>query len=511
MVCGALAWGAPATWVVEEPLTLSVMGSRSPLQGEWGELKLFEVLEAQTGIRLTFDTPLDDAYEERKNLTFASGDLPDLFFGGRLTPADEVTYGSQGLLRPLEGLIEAHAPNFARLLEERPDLRRSITTPDGHIYALPAVTAGFSVYPKLWLNGAWLDALGLTVPTNTEEFYAVLRAFKTEDPNGNGEADEIPLSSTSLEGWPLDDLRPGLLAAFGFSVGYGKALFDVEGGRVRFVPAEPAFQAYLAFMHRLHREGLLDPDAFTQDITALAAKGAADRLGAFTAAGPFIVVGPERNEAFRQLLPLTSSVNPTPRWPRTPPFLRGTFAISRDNPDPAATMRWVDRFYSLEGALLLIHGVRGEDWEYTAEGGVRRLYPEEVNPEVYRAAELTPDAGTQLPHNREPVFALSQVDLQETNPLNFYIAQQTALLEPYAVPTFPLLYFTPEEQSELSFLLLDLERFTQSAEAGFITGQRPLSDWDAYLEALERIGLARVLELYTAAYTRYMAAGAAVE
>lgn len=337
----------------------------------------------------------------------------------------------------------------------------------------------------------------------------MLRAFQTGDPNGNGEADEIPISSTSLEGWPLDDLRPGLLAAFGFSVGYGRALFDVADGRVRFVPAEPAFYEYLAFVHRLYRDGLLDPDAFTQDLTALAAKGAADRLGAFTAAGPFLVVGPERNETFRQLLPLTSAVNATPMWPRTSAYVRGTFAISHTNPDPAATMRWVDRFYDLEGALLLVHGVYGEDWVYTPSGGIARLYPEGENPELYRAATLTPDAGSQLPHNREPVFALAQIDLAQTNPLNFYIAEQTALLEPYAAPTLPPLYFTPDEQRELSALLLELERFTQSAEAGFITGQRPLDTWEAYLETLRRIGLERVLALYTAAYERYLAAGAA--
>jgi len=54
----------------------------------------------------------------------------------------------------LEGLIEAHASNLERLLTDDPTVRQAITAPDGHIYALPAVTAGFGVYPKLWLNRA---------------------------------------------------------------------------------------------------------------------------------------------------------------------------------------------------------------------------------------------------------------------------------------------------------------------------------------------------------------------
>lgn len=494
--------------IVDEPITLTLMGSRAPLQGDWQTLKVFQQLQDLTNIGFTFDTPPNDGYEERKNLTFASGQLPDLFFGGRLSTSDEVTYGSQGFLIPLEGLIEEHAPNLSQLLADDPTIRQSITAPDGHIYALPGITAGFGVYPKLWLNQSWLDAVGLEMPTTTEEFYNVLSAFKEGDPNGNGEADEIPLTSSSLEGWPLDDIRPGMLAAFGFSVGYGQSLFDVSDDRVRFVPAEPEFRSYLEYMNRLYSEGLLDPDAYTQDFQQIAAKGDADRLGAFTAAGPFLVVGSERNEEFRQLMPLTSEVSPEPIWPESSNVLRGTFAITRDNPNPEATMRWVDYLYGEAGALLMVHGIEGEDWEYTAQGGLQRLYPEDVNPEEYRAGQLTPDAGTQLPLNRQPVFDISQVGVEETNPQNYYISQQTSeMLAPYAVPTFPLLYFTNEEQQELDFFLLDLENYVQQAEAGFVTGQRPLSEWENYLATVQQIGLERVLELYQAAYDRYLSAG----
>lgn len=498
--------------IVSEPLTLELMGSRAPLQGEWQTLKVFQRLQELTNLSFTFDTPPDDGYEERKNLIFASGDLPDLFFGGRLTSADEVNYGTQGFLLPLEPLIDQHAPNLQRLLDEQPAVRQSITTPDGHIYALPGVTAGFGLYPKLWLNQAWLEALSLEEPGTTDEFYEVLKAFKEGDPNGNGEADEIPLTSTSLEGWPLDDIRAGMLAAFGFKVGYGKTLFDIEDDRVRFVPREEGFRSYLTFMNRLYSEGLLDPDSYTQDFDQIAAKGEANRLGAFTAAGPFLAVGTERNEDFIQLTPLTSPESPEPVWPQTSNVLRGTFAITSSNPNPEATMRWVDTFYGQEGALLLVHGVEGEDWERTPTGGLQRLYPEDVNPEEYRAGEITPDAGTQLPLNREPVVAISDIGVEETNPQNYYIGQQTQeKLEPHAQPVFPLVYFTPEEQQEVDFLLLDIESFVQEAEAGFVTGQRPLSEWDNYVATLEQIGAGRLVELHQAAYDRYLEADEAAE
>jgi putative aldouronate transport system substrate-binding protein len=494
--------------IVNEPITLTLMGSKAGIQGEWETLRLFTRMAELTNVNVQFMTVPDDGYNERKNLTFASGQLPDLFFGGRLTASDEVTYGAQGFLIPLEDLIAEHAPNLQRILDENPDIRSSITAPDGHIYALPKVTAGFGVYPKLWINGAWLETLELGMPTTTQEFYQVLVAFRDGDPNGNGQADEIPLTATNLENWPLGDIRPGMLAAFGFTVGYGKQLFDVHEGRVRFVPGEENFRAYLEYMNRLYSEGLLDPDAFTQNTQQVAAKGQEDRLGAFTSAGPFLVVGTERNTEFPQLQPLTSEVSPEPVWPRTSNVIRGTFAITRANQHPEATIRWVDYFYSPEGALLQVFGVEGESWEYTEAGGLRRIVPEGMNPEEYRAGQVTPDAGSNLPQYRPFVEAVTSIGIQETNPQNYYIGQETReKLEPVARPTFPLLYFTEDEQMELNFLLADLESFVQQAEARFITGQQPLSEWESYLSTLNRIGAPRVLEIYQAAFERWQAAG----
>ncbi len=55
---------------------------------------------------------------------------------------------------------------------------------------------------KLWIYKPWLDKLGLKMPETTEELYQVLKAFKEQDPNGNGQADELPLSTSKIgDGW----------------------------------------------------------------------------------------------------------------------------------------------------------------------------------------------------------------------------------------------------------------------------------------------------------------------
>ena len=46
----------------------------------------------------------------------------------------------------------------------------------------------------LSINTTWLERLGLEMPETLEEFANVLRAFRDQDPNGNGIQDEIPFS-----------------------------------------------------------------------------------------------------------------------------------------------------------------------------------------------------------------------------------------------------------------------------------------------------------------------------
>lgn len=72
-----------------------------------------------------------------------------------------------------------------------------VTNPDGHIYTLPGKKP---LRPKgcdtPFINKAWLDRLGLEIPTTVDEWYEVLKAFKEQDANGNGDPnDEIPLTA----------------------------------------------------------------------------------------------------------------------------------------------------------------------------------------------------------------------------------------------------------------------------------------------------------------------------
>ena len=166
------------------------------------ETQLYLELEEQTGIDISWETYPQSAWPEKKSLLIASNDLPDAFFGNGVLTSDEVVkYGSEGILIPLEDYItEENTPNLWKIFQEYPEYKSAITAPDGHIYSLMSFEDGYMVTTNnpIYINKAWLEAVGMDAPTTTEEFREVLKAFKEQDPNGNGQADEIPFSFTDV-------------------------------------------------------------------------------------------------------------------------------------------------------------------------------------------------------------------------------------------------------------------------------------------------------------------------
>ena len=73
-------------------------------------------------------------------------------------------------------------------------------TDSGGIYFVPMLRLDpdLRVFQGFQIRQDWLDKLRLKVPTNVDEWYTTLKAFKTRDPNGNGKADEIPFTATRM-------------------------------------------------------------------------------------------------------------------------------------------------------------------------------------------------------------------------------------------------------------------------------------------------------------------------
>ncbi len=243
--------------IVPEQINLTLMAPDVGVQN-WNDMAVLKKMEELTNIKFTYNNAPKDSFDTKKNLVFSSGEYPDVFLAAGLTAAEQMNYGEQGILIPLEGLIDEYAPNMKKILEENPSIRKSITAPDGHIYALPVVDFNQPWYRNpMWYNGKFLKKLGIDkLPETTEELYTYLKRVKEEDPNGNGKKDEIPLSSVNLR-----DIRTWLLGAFGV---YEEEVYVDDNQKVHYTPMEDGYKEYLSYLSRLWNEDLLDHESFSQ-------------------------------------------------------------------------------------------------------------------------------------------------------------------------------------------------------------------------------------------------------
>ena len=270
MVLGASTALATEYPLADETANFRLIIRVRPLHGNPDEMELFKRMEELTNVHITWDQIPQAEYDEKKNLLLAAGiDLPDGFFGKfSLNASDLVTYGSQGMLIPLNDLIDQYAPNLKALFEAHPEVKSMVTAPDGNIYSTPYVQQGEdgTIASNMMINVTWLQRLGLEKPTTMEELKTVLTAFRDQDANGNGDpSDEIPMTF-KFNGSQRD--IGGLFGAFG----YPDTLTDdghhlvLDGDKVVFVPTTEGYKAACKYLHEnFFSQGLIDMEGFTMD------------------------------------------------------------------------------------------------------------------------------------------------------------------------------------------------------------------------------------------------------
>lgn len=508
--------------IVEETIKMTLMAPGTGM-AEWKDMPTLIEYAEMTNIELDYMTPPLDDFATRFNLTLAGGDLPDILFapGGALTPADEVSYGEQGLLIPLNDLIDNYAPNLKAVLDEMPEVREGITTPDGNIYALPSIGRGEnSPWPTgpLWFNGAFMDELDEEVPETLDEFYDLLVRFRDDDPNNTGADDTIPFSNGGLE-----HPRPWLLSAFGL---HDWGVQELDGEAI-YSPMTDNGREYLKFMRKLFDEGLMDEEIFSQSDGMKKAKVESNEVGIFQDWFPFFSTGETEEESMNNPMfkPLTSEFNSERTVAIGDNYGKGTFAITSANEHPEATMRWVDWLYTQEGWHFFNSGPAGTTWdwdedtpeewtdykyvpnEYWAE------YPEE-QPYI-RSTEKAIEEGEEYRGTVSPFYAMEHPGAPQDyprsardpyNPFSDWTKAETAeKIDPYGKVPMPQVYLTNDEIDETRGITGDLETFIEEEEARFITGQidpNDDADWDKYVSTLKNMGVERLLEIYNEALNR---------
>lgn len=490
--------------IVKKPLKLDFFTGKSltNVNADWNDLFIWNKYKDMTNIDINWTQVPGDSLDEKRNLALAGGNLPDVFYASRIPNTDLLKYGSQGTFLPLNDLIDKYAPNFKRLLDENPSIKKSITFPDGNIYSLPNLYdpnfTSLLMNSTPWVNKKWLDELGMDMPATTEEFYDYLKAIKGKDLNHNGKMDEVPFGTFNNMSYLIRWLR----GSYGIGDrGVNYIDLDPKTKKVRFYDTTDRYKELLQYVNKLYSEGLINQNAYTMKINTFLANAAKGMYGStvwYSPSQEFGKVGKEFEGGLALKGPhgdqLYADVS-------NPVAAIGQFAITSKNPNPAATIRWLDYFYGDEGTKFFYTGVEGKTYKKTDD---RLKYLDKIT--------NNPDGSTMNEElvkylawvGSSPASIIKQKYFQGTESSPTAIAAGKKL-KPFFIDEVwpPEFTYTKEEGQKIDALSSDIEKYVDEMTDKFITGKVPFSEWDKYVKQLKDMGLKDYIKIQQAAYERY--------
>ena len=232
-------------------------------------------IEEKTNIHLNFVYDVDgDEAKTKLNLLMTDPEsLPDVFWTTFWTKSELMLYAEQGLILPLDEYLDK-APNWNASNEIIPGRRDDLTMKDGHIYTFGSAAESFhnTYQNRMWIYMPWVNELNDGhIPETTDEMYEYLTKVKAAYPNSVPVTGYLGGWSTDPTVWfinsfvqcnnPLSNTNPTVGA--GFSVN--------REGKLEYAPMKEEYREAMRYLAKLYKEGLLDPQLFTQDSTQFAA------------------------------------------------------------------------------------------------------------------------------------------------------------------------------------------------------------------------------------------------
>ena len=363
---------------VIKPEKITMMVNGTFLKPTQDQASLVAKYKELTGVDLEITSIDHNSYNDQLALAFASGDVPDVVI---LSAEYYSAYASQGALADLSSYWENSDTKASGRVNE--EYIESLYVNDG-LYGFAAQRGNGCI---TYLRQDWLDKLGLSVPTTYDEYLNVLKAFTTEDPDGNGKNDTYGVTAAGI--MTTDAPFTNYLPEF-WQDAYPDVYQKEDGTWVDGF----AEQATIDALHRLkdaYNLGVIDIEITTNKTSSCRDKLYSGDVGAFTYwAGKWHMTLEENIKAITpdaKLVALPPIAELGQYTERQSPVI----AITNKCENPAGVFKYL--FETMvdggEGQTLFSYGVEGTHYEI--KDGVFTQLPDPENPaNTFTAAYIDP-------------------------------------------------------------------------------------------------------------------------
>jgi len=500
------SYAAGDQFTATEPLELSILWTDWPEVTVKDSWEFFDLLKERTNVTLeTTHIPLSDHLEKR-SLLISAGDAPEII--PLVYTGEEEQFAASGAVVALSKYLD-QMPHFQKYVKDW-DLEGMVDNlrqEDGELYMLPGFQEVSVPMFTLLVRKDKFDELGIEMPDTWDEYREAFLKLKAAYPNS------YPLQ----DGFQGNSLINFAARGFGTQAGWGFGdgmQWDADAEAFEYAATSDEYKEMVEYFNGLVTDGLLDPDSFTvQDQEAV------ERVERLISEGNAFAGSGASGTAIEWSQALDTTVGagnyeivqvPPPAGPAgdlvEPRNFWHGFMITKEaesKPHFTALLQFLDwLYYSPESREMLRWGVEGET--YTKSGDDITLNPE-FSLDIFNFnTEAPTDIQKDLGYSTFLAEATESRALKESYSTDQAVEYIDAVLstrtpmEPN--PPAPL---SEADLEQASLLGTPLKDTVDTNTLRFILGERPMSEWDAFVAELESKGLQQYVDLYNGARERF--------
>ena len=236
-----------------------------------------DTYKEEIGVQVVYDWYVKGRteYEQKVNVTIASGELPDVM---EVTASQMMQLADAGLIWDMTEVFDTYASDFTKsVMMQEGDTAFVAAQKDGMLCGIPESSGASDSVDLMWIRQDWLDNLGLSQPKTIDELINVIEKFTTDDPDGNGVDDTYGLGVT---GSPNVLTRNyGSLVGFFDAFGAHPTIWVEKDGELVYGGIQPECKEALVKLQELYKKGCIDPEFGVMDSSKAGETAAAGKCG----------------------------------------------------------------------------------------------------------------------------------------------------------------------------------------------------------------------------------------
>lgn len=459
----------------------------------YNEQEVFQEISKKTGIEVEFIHPAVGQEKEQLALLVASGDLPDiiqirgLYDGGSTAGVDDKIF------LDLTELMPKFAPDYYKQITSSEMSYRMATNNENKLYQFDIIKQSAPAFERINFTDEILKKYDITeLPVTIADYEAIFEKFKKDNLPGFA-----PIETGQVEQfmWP-----------FGIAPGF----FLGEDKKVQWGPATEAYKEYLTLMNKWYNAGYLYKD-FISNITPTERRALfsnlqvgmiidATDLAKSMAASAGYASMPVNYPRMTEGQPIHFE---NVSWDALPDGGSLATVISADSKNAELALKYLNYYYTQEGADLANWGIK--DKSYTVDAGGKKTFTDYM----FKNEKIAlGDAQTMLKIHliaklAEPDVVCNPNILVDEKGLEIRMmySDDKTVDNSQVLPAFQL---SAEAAVERNAIMTDLTTYVDEMTLKFITGAAPLTDFDKYLAQVKNMQIEKAIEITQDEYTKFM-------